>query len=80
MGILRMTGCLSGIAYAPPPLLSSFSLSQPLPSTPPSTPIHKHTHTHLPLGFFLTALWQFPLLALKRFEIAFGPEALAISN
>lgn len=39
-----------------------------------------HTHTHLPLGFFLTALWQFPLLALKRFEIAFSLEALAISN
>lgn len=33
------------------------------------------THT-----FFFTALWQFPPLVLKRFEIAFGPEALAISN
>lgn len=59
-----MTGCLSGIAYAPP-LLPLFLLTLTL------------TLTHT---FFLTALWQFPLLVLKRFEIAFGPEALAISN
>lgn len=57
----------------PSPFLSLYP-----PLRPP--PQYTNTHTHLPLGFFLTALWQFPLLALKRFEIAFGPEALAISN
>lgn len=54
----------------------SFSSSQSQPLFPPST----HTHTRVPLVFFLSALRQFPPLVLKRFEIAFGPEALAISN
>lgn len=75
-GIPGMTGCLSGIAYGPP-LPSLFLNLSPFPT-------HKHTHIHtntyLPPDFLLTALWQFPSLVLKRFEIAFGPEALAISN
>ena len=68
--------------FISPLFLLPFSISAPQPfftfSLSPHT--HTHTHTRLPLVFFLTALWQFPSLVLKRFEIAFGPEALAISN